>query len=57
MFLWIMWIGDSLDALDPWQNCVEVMSLYKAPDDAYVTGRALRRENPHLVRNRAAVKP
>src|ERR1022692_2549757 len=24
-FLWIMWIGDSLDVLDTWPNCVEVM--------------------------------
>jgi hypothetical protein len=42
----------SMRALVTWQKCVEVMSLYKAPDDAYVTAFAIPRENLDL-----AVKP
>src|ERR1700722_3121101 len=32
-------------ALATWQNCVEVMSLYEAHDDAYMTVRIIVRDN------------
>jgi hypothetical protein len=46
-FLWITWITGRLEwgARARWQKCVGLMSLYEAPHDAYMTVRAMPREN------------
>src|ERR1700688_3836286 len=40
-----------------WQKCVGLMSLYEAPDDAYMTVRAMPRGKLAWLRNPAAVTP